>query len=391
MSVAFRCSAAATAALVVIGMFATSARAAPPPVTFAAAVNYNTGGGAPGWSETTVATADFNNDGLKDVVTTDYFAQAAPLVQLNLANGTFQSPGIRMPAAANGAGAIAAGDINFDGKPDVLVSTTQAIKVFLGNGNGTFTTGASYAIFTGGQEDIVLLDVNNDAKQDAVTITRSGIQVMLGNGNGTFTLLAAQQIPGIFPSGIDKAKFNYDANADLLLIDGAGQVIPLLGNGNGNFTQVQGGQGIAGFILGTGLAADFNHDGIDDAVALPEFNAGVRNAVVFISNGAGGFVSQTGTYYDGGLAPVSGEIADLNRDSHPDIIASDTGGSKQVILLGNGDGTFTQGGGFAVAGSPQTPVAADFNLDGKTDIAVVGTAGGFSGTGQLSVLRNTTP
>jgi len=386
MSVSVR-SLAAVAALSTISL---AAQATPPSVSFAAPVNYATGGAsAPGWSEATVVTADFNNDGRADVVSTDLFAfpQAAPFVQLGLANGGFQSPGTRLSSTANGAGALAADDFNFDGKVDLIVSTTSALRVFLGNGDGTFSTGAVYSVYTGGQEDIVALDVNLDGKKDAVAITRTGIQVLKGNGNGTFTLLAAQQIPGIFPAAIDKAKFNYDSNPDLLLIDGAGQAIPLLGNGAGVFTQVQGGQGVAGFILGTGLAADFNHDGIDDAVALPEFNAGVRNAVVFISNGAGGFVSQTGTYYDGGLAPVSGEIADLNLDGNPDIIASDTLGGQLVMLLGNGDGTFTQGGGFAASFSCQTPVVLDVNLDGKKDLATVGIASG----GVLSVLRNTTP
>lgn len=377
--------------LIALGTGFGASHAAPPAVSFAAPVNYATGAAsAPGWSETTLVTADFNNDGRADVASTELFAfpQKAPLVQLGLANGGFQSPGVRLPAAANGAGALAAGDFNFDGRADLLVSTTVKLQVFLGNGSGGFSAGASYNVFTGGQEDMVVLDVNLDGKLDAVAITRTGIQVLRGNGNGTFTLLAAQQVPGIFPSAIDKARFNHDVYPDLLLIDGAGQVIPLLGNGTGTFSQSLGSQGIAGFILGTGLAADFNHDGIDDAVALPEFNAGVRNAVVFISNGTGGFVSQTGTYYDGGFAPVSGEIADLNNDSHPDVISSDTVGGQQVILLGNGDGTFTQGGAFAASFSCQTPVVLDVNLDGKKDIAAVGTSGS---AGVLSVLRNTTP
>ncbi|HSW11791.1 MAG TPA: VCBS repeat-containing protein [Solimonas sp.] len=387
MSVSTHRSLIATAALATLSF---AAQATPPPVSFAAPLNYATGALAPpGWSETTLVTADFNNDGRADVASTDLFAfpQAAPIVQLGLSSGGFQSPGTRLPSSANGAGALAADDFNFDGKVDLIVSTTTALKVYLGNGNGTFTAGASYSVYTGGQEDIVTLDLNNDGKKDAVAITRTGIQVLKGNGNGTFTQLAGQTVPGIFPSGIDKAKFNYDSNPDLLLIDGAGQVIPLLGTGTGSFTQVQGAQGIAGFILGTGLAADFNHDGIDDAVAMPEFNAGVRNAVVFISNGSGGFVSQTGSYYDGGLAPVSGEIADLNLDGHPDIIASDTLGGQLVMLLGNGDGTFVQGGGFAASFSCQTPVVLDVNLDGKKDLATVGIASG----GVLSVLHNTTP
>jgi hypothetical protein len=374
---------AAGAALLTLGV-AAPAHAAPTPVKFAPAAHYPTGAnGAGGWSETSLVTADFNGDGRKDIVGTDYFNGKAPLLQLNLGGGTFKTPGTRLPAAADGVGALAAGDVNNDSKPDLLLSNTRNVLVFKGNGDGTFTPGASYAIFSGGQEDIVIADVNNDGMKDAAVVTRTGFQMMMGKGDGTFTLPAAASVPGVFPSGIDDAKFNYDASPDLLLIDGAGQVVPMLGKGDGTFTR--GTPGAAGFILGTGLAGDFNHDGIDDAVSLPEFNLGIRNAVVFISDGKGGFTG-SGTYYDGGLAPVSGELADLNSDGHLDIIAADTGGGQEVVLLGNGDGTFVQGGKFAVSASTQTPVVGDFDLDGKTDIAGVGIQNRTAAT--LSVLRN---
>ena len=363
---------------------ASPAVAAVPAVHFAPAAHYATGAsGAGGWSESTLVTADFNNDGYADVVGTDYFSTRAPIVQLNLGNGTFQSPGTRLPSSASGIGALATGDVNHDNKADLLLSNTSQILVYLGNGNGTFTPGAAYSIFTGGQEDIAIFDANGDGHQDAVAITRSGFQMLLGRGDGTFSLPAAQTVAGIFPSGVDVGNFDGNSRPDLLFIDGAGQVIQLLGNGNGTFAA--GSPSYAGLILGTGLADDFNHDGLDDAVALPEFNAGVRNAVVFLNNGSGGFGS--GTYYDGGLAPVSGEIADLNADGNPDIVAADTLGGQEVILLGNGDGTFTQGGAFAVSASTQTPVVADFDHDGRIDIAGVG----IQGINQtLSVLRNIT-
>lgn len=371
-----------------LGLLGTpgSGFAAPPPVQFAPAVHYATGAsGAGGWSETSLVTADFDNDGDSDVVGADYFSGGAPILQRNLGNGAFQSPGTRLPAATEGVGTLATGDVNGDGNADLLLSNTNNILVYLGNGDATFTAGQTYPISQGGQEDIAVLDANSDGNADAAVVTRRGFQMMLGRGDGTFTLPAETQVPGIFPAGIDDARFNGDAHPDILLIDGGGQVIPMLGTGTGGFTQ--GSPGYAGFILGTGLAADFNGDGIDDAVALPEFNSGVRNAVVFISNGQGGFVNPMGTYYDGGCAPVSGEIADLNGDRKADVIASDTVCGQQVILLGNGDGTFTQGGKFAMSSSVQTPVVADFDGDRRTDIAAVGTK---NNAGVLSVLRNIT-
>lgn len=377
---------AAVAAPLAVGVTAAPAQAAPVPVKFAPAAHYPTGAsGAGGWSETSLVTADFNGDGRKDVVGTDYFTGQPPIMQLNLGGGAFKTPGTRLPSSAAGVGALAAGDVNNDGKQDLLASNTWNVLVFRGNGDGTFSAGASYPIISGGQEDIVIVDVNNDGKKDAAVVTRTGFQMMMGKGDGTFTVPAAQNVPGVFPSGIDDARFNHDANPDILLIDGAGQVIPMLGKGDGTFTR--GNPGLAGFILGTGLAGDFNHDGIDDAVALPEFNLGIRNAVVFISDGSGGFTG-SGTYYDGGFAPVSGELADLNRDSHLDIICADTIGGQEVILLGNGDGTFVQGGKFAVTASTQTPVVADFDLDGRIDIAGVGIQTNTSAA--LSVLRNIT-
>lgn len=377
-----RKSAAVVSAALVSTIGLAGPAAAVTPVDFAPAEQYATGGtGAGGWSEATLVSADFNNDGYADVVGTDYFSLRPPAVQLNNGDGTFQSPGTRLPDATTGVGALAAGDVNDDGKADLLLSNTAQILVYLGNGDGTFTSKASYSVFTAGQEDIAIFDANHDGNQDAVAITRSGFQMLLGKGDGTFTSPAAQIVAGIFPAAIDVASFDGNAHPDLLLIDGAGQAIQLLGSGDGTF--VAGEPAFAGLILGTGLAEDFNHDGFDDAVALPEFNAGVKNAVVFLSDGTGGFGN--GTYYDGGLAPVSGEVADLNEDGNADIVSGDTLGGQAVILLGNGDGTFAQGGKFALSFSSQTPVVADFDHDGRLDIAAVG----IDGLAQtLSVLRN---
>ena len=78
-------------------------------------------------------------------------------------------------------------------------------------------------------------------------------------------------------------------------------------------------------------------------------------------------------------------VFDVDGDGKLDVVSGDTVG-QAVILLGRGDGTFAAGGKFTTVFSAQTPVVADFDGDGRMDIAAVG----FGVGGTLAVLRNLT-
>jgi hypothetical protein len=72
-----------------------------------------------------------------------------------------------------------------------------------------------------------------------------------------------------------------------------------------------------------------------------------------------------------GKTPNSIEVADLNKDKIPDLVIANGGDSSVTILLGKGNGTFREADGspFYAGSSPNDIVIADFNKDGKPDLA----------------------
>jgi hypothetical protein len=93
--------------------------------------------------------------------------------------------------------------------------------------------------------------------------------------------------------------------------------------------------------------------------------------------------------YDGGINPISGAVGDFNGDGITDVVSSDTTGSQQVILAGDGSGGLVPAGKYPTGTFPQDPVVADFNGDGKPDIAVTTFCpGSVTGASCLAVLLN---
>ena len=125
---------------------------------------------------------------------------------------------------------VAVGDVNLDGKPD-LVNTNAAdgtISVLLGNGNGTFATQSAFAVgkFPTG---VASADLNGDGKPDLVTTNYadSTISVLLGNGDGTFATQSAFAV-GKFPIGVASADLNLDSKPDIVTPNYADSAISVL-------------------------------------------------------------------------------------------------------------------------------------------------------------------
>ena len=354
-----------------------------------------------GWGN--LFTADFNGDGKPDLLS------SVGTMQLGNGDGTFVNG-----TNVNGT-PLAVADFNGDGKADILEQGNGTLLVLLGNGDGTFQA----PISTASGADLISLtaiDLNGDGKADVVGIYNNEVVVYLSNGDGTFKAGIVNSIDtGLFAT-ISFGDFNGDGKIDIVVqttLDNAvGPLYAFLGNGDGTFqATVRKSTGVfvvfgpyQGANAGSYIAVgDFNGDGKQDleivSPGCTATNCGSAIAAgVYSVAGNGDGTFQTPKLV---LPNIVGSMitADLNGDGKPDLIVQDNLSTGQ-IYFGSGDGTFSAPDIYLLSlpSYVEMPyvaglVTADFNGDGKLDIAIgnIDLLGNGDGTFQdmpLSVIPN---
>ncbi len=291
--------------------------------------------------------------------------------------------------STNVGGVYATGDINRDGKLDVIAVDVKkgSFVTLLGKGDGTFTEKIPSSPIPIQQANVQLGDFNGDGFLDLAMdypgptdidgngIAYGKLAVYLGDGTGDFHQTWSANI-GAGDAELALGDVNGDGHLDVIATTdatylGTGYVQVFFGDGRGSFQQ-HGGAGFQHLLA----AGDFNEDGKTDLVVLQS-----KGISMLLSNGDGTF--KAGESYDvlPGLFPTL-VVADLNRDGHQDIAAVGGRGAplsigKTAILLGKGDGTFTIKSEFN-NGFPNDPrqsnsiaiaaVAGDLNRDGIPDL-----------------------
>jgi hypothetical protein len=325
---------------------------------------------ATGSSPTALIAADFNGDKKLDLAVVN--ANAGTLsILLGNGDGTFQSH-IDYPVGDNPAGIVAA-DFNGDGKIDLATISVNdgAVAILLGDGTGGFEVQAlipvssAPTVLAGG-------DLNGDGRIDLITTDYSAgtITALVSKGDGTFKQVVSQG-PS-YAGAIAMGDFNGDGKLDVVSQIYYGVLYLSLGNGDGSFqspVQISNAPNVYGQGL---LVGDLNHDSKLDIV-LP-------GIWVMLGNGDGTFQNPIPSLALSTLMAV----VDVNGDGEPDL-ATLTNSGAVAVLLGNGAGTFMDLQSVALASTPYSAsaaVAADFNGDGKLDMAV---AEGNYPNGQVSV------
>jgi sugar lactone lactonase YvrE len=310
-----------------------------------------------------VAKADFNNDGNVDFAVPIYQHNTIAIF-LGNGDGTFRESTLNLPSGASLLGIVAA-DFNGDGKQDLaavnLQSGLQGAVIIFGNGDGTFTVGASISV-SGSLGSITTGDFNGDGLADLALATQSNvtsqsIAVLLGNGNGTFTVSSVAMPINEYPRTVLAGDFNGDGQSDLVVTTGDAVGI-LTGNGDGTFAMFSPVLSIPATYC---EAADLNNDGRLDLAIITS-----SSAFVLLGQGNGAFSTNTISLPQNAGGYSSLHIGDFNGDGIPDFeVAADY--VQSLIFEGMGDGTFVQ--------TPVTPYStygylmlgvADLNGDGKS-------------------------
>ena len=284
------------------------------------------------------------------------------------------------PKAAYGVAAGAKGveitDLNGDGRPDLVVPTWHhdlrggydVTRVLLNKGDGSFESGVEYAR---NQDLVAVGDLNRDGKPDLVVTAPSpnALTVLLNKGDGSFTAQPAMRLSAAPTTPLQGAVGDMDGDGipDLYWSTG-GTLRALHGNGDGTFafTPVT-----TTFPDADSLkAADLDGDNRVDVIATTGAAASLD---VFLNHGDGTFPPRGARY-----SPAAGRtgwfLVDWNRDGKPDIF---TTGTSYTVLLNSGKGTFEARLAMSLPATPSPPdymTVADMNGDGHADIL-----GGFEG------------
>jgi len=351
-----------------------------------------------------VYVADFNDDGIQDVVISGGTPNPKMRIQLGNDNGTFTLhneilfEGASFTSAYYG---LAIDDFNGDGHIDIVATANRRLSMYLGEGTGNFNLAEVLVVDNLTGQFAIAEDFNNDGKLDILvkeentTTNENKLSVFLGNGIDGFS---TKRDIFIDSRDVVVGDFNHDGNKDLVVA-----------SINDNKVYVLSGDGLAGFTVSTELevnspnalvGGDFNNDGEQDIaistydlVPNPDqdspFTMIYSNQRVELYNGSSSGIFSSipssvlyldddpNSAFDNGFRM---KVGDFNADGNQDLIIGYVLSSPATLplLLGNGSGNFTLFSNIPVDSGIGNLAVGDFNADGRQDIILTALFGSES-------------
>lgn len=330
-----------------------------------------------GKNPTTVTTADFNRDGVTDLLTTNIGNNSLSFLVGN-GDGSFREQ-VQMKVCQEPR-AVAVRDLDQDGQLDIALACagSDQIVIYAGQRDGKFK---EQHVYTVNKIPIAIAseDLDGDGHLDlAVALRNDKIRIFRGKGNGEFTEGALYEY-GDTPTALVLNDLNGDSKIDMVVTNGgrmSNAVSIWLGNGDGTFrgpTDYKTGKRPLGVSC-----ADFNRDNIPDLLVI---NGEMDTFTIFLGKGDATFHPGKEAGADAG--PNFGVARDFDGDRNLDVAIVNIQSNDLSIVYGVGDGTFrypprnyrTKGGPFAIA---------DFSVMTE-QTAVPGLIVANNGAGSISV------
>ncbi len=327
---------------------------------------------ASGTNPQDVALGDINGDGRVDMLT----ATASGIVRrLNDGTGNFTANNITIPTIASPA-AIALGDADNDGDLDIAVAGGASVSVLLNNGMGVFTTMSGFPLAVGGNMvDIAWGDMNADGDLDLVLADRAASQIRLVNNNidaAAFTLGAATGISGT-PANLAVADLDNDGDLDVAAANNGGTsgLAIALNDGNGNLSLMPGTPIVTPSAPEGVAVGDLDNDG-DNDIALVTTTP--DNALIY-RNTMGAFT--LASTHAVGASPSDVGLGDVDGDGDLDLVSINNGANTATLWKNDGSGFFSQtasGSPYGLGMQPFGVAFADLDGDGDLDFASANSA-----------------
>ena len=360
-----------------------------------------------------VAMSDLDGDGKPDLVVTNEGSNTVSVYRNTSTSGSMTAGSfavkVDFTTGAQPYG-VAIGDLDGDGKPDLVLGNyaSNTLSVYRNTSTSGSMTAGSFAakvdFATGAQPNGVAMgDVDGDGKLDIVIANVNANTVSVYRNTGTSGSMTAGSFAakvdfttGSSPMGVAIGDVDGDGKPDIIVPNQSSNTVSVYRNTSTSGSITTGSfAGRVDFTTGTGPYAvavgDVDGDGKSDIVVI---NQGSNTVSVFRNTGASGSIT-TGSFaakvdFATGATPVSVAIGDLDGDGKPDLAsANNAGGTVSVFRNTSTTGSVTSASFDAKVDlpsgtGPTTVRLGDVDGDGGLDVAVTN-----YGSNTVSVLRNT--